>query len=538
MLKFKALSASLMAILVAGFTLGDEGVPNWPAPATWSPHSASRGVSTMASITSPLPFIGVTPCRVADTRGNGFTGQYGPPALVANATRSFTIVGQCSIPASAVAVSFNFGALNVGAAGDLRVFPAGGGVPLASTLNYNGNTPDIANAAVVSLGTGGAITVQADAVPLDLIIDVNGYYSPQGIVNSLNSLFGNITLSAVTDLTLTPNGQTLAISANSTSNDEPDTLVRRDGSRSFRVGTVTLSGNLILPFPNSPTQGTVFQGSTRFLYTLGSSSASVFLGPAAGNFTITGTSNTAIGDSALSSDSGGSGNTAIGNGVLFQNTVGHVNTGVGAGALTTNSSGIANTAIGYAALVFNSSGSSNIAIGVGAGGNLTTGSNNIDIFDAGVADESNTIRIGTGGTQTRAFLAGVRGTTTGLNDAVAVMVDSAGQLGTVSSSRCLKQNIEDMGGASQALMKLRPVTFRYKATLDPTGSQQFGLIAEEVGEVFPDLVVSDRDGHPETVRYHLLVPMLLNEFQKDRRTIADLTARLERLEALISEANR
>jgi hypothetical protein len=128
----------------------------------------------------PLPFIALNPCRVADTRGNGFTGAFGPPPLVANATRSFTIAGQCGIPASAAAVSFNFAALNVGAAGDLRVFPAGGGVPTVSTLNYNGNTPNIANAAIVPLGAAGAITVQADATSIDLIIDINGYYDGSG----------------------------------------------------------------------------------------------------------------------------------------------------------------------------------------------------------------------------------------------------------------------------------------------------------------------------------------------------------------------
>jgi hypothetical protein len=90
-----------------------------------------------------LPFIGITPCRIWDTRGNGFIGQYGPPAIAANTQRTFTITGQCGIPAGAQAVSFNIGALNVGGNGDLRVFPAGGSVPLASTLNYNANTPNI-----------------------------------------------------------------------------------------------------------------------------------------------------------------------------------------------------------------------------------------------------------------------------------------------------------------------------------------------------------------------------------------------------------
>ncbi len=170
----KASSLGLMSALLAGLALASEAIPNWPAPATWS-APRTRGVSTLSE-TNPLPFQAVTPCRVADTRGNGFTGQYGPPSLAANATRSFTITGVCGIPASAAAVSFNFAALNVGGAGGLRVFPAGGSVPLVSTLNYNGNTPNIANAAVVPLGTGGEITVQADAVSIDLIIDVNGYY--------------------------------------------------------------------------------------------------------------------------------------------------------------------------------------------------------------------------------------------------------------------------------------------------------------------------------------------------------------------------
>ena len=161
-----------------------DAIANWPAPAFWTPQAvrAPRGARTdaVSPALPPLPFIALNPCRVADTRGNGFTGAYGPPSLIANATRSFTIAGQCGIPSTAAAVSFNFAALNVSAAGDLRVFPAGGGVPLVSTLNYNGNTPNIANAAVVPLGTGGAITVQADATSIDLIIDVNGYYDGSG----------------------------------------------------------------------------------------------------------------------------------------------------------------------------------------------------------------------------------------------------------------------------------------------------------------------------------------------------------------------
>ena len=172
----RLLLAALPLLLSCEVALAGQPIQNWSAPSAWTP-SRTVGVHTLADVTNPLPFIGITPCRAADTRGNGFAGAYGPPALVANATRSFTITGQCGIPASAAAVSFNFGALNVGGAGDLRVFPAGGSVPLVSTMNYNASTPNIANAAVVPLGTGGAITVQADAVSIDLIIDINGYYA-------------------------------------------------------------------------------------------------------------------------------------------------------------------------------------------------------------------------------------------------------------------------------------------------------------------------------------------------------------------------
>jgi hypothetical protein len=165
-----------------------DAIANWPAPAFWTPPAARapRGARTDAvnPALPPLPFIALNPCRVADTRGNGFTGAYGPPPLLANATRSFTIAGQCGIPSTAAAVSLNFAALNVGAPGDLRVFPAGGEIPLVSTLNYNGNTPNIANAAVVPLGTAGAITVQADATSIDLVIDVNGYYDSSGALQS------------------------------------------------------------------------------------------------------------------------------------------------------------------------------------------------------------------------------------------------------------------------------------------------------------------------------------------------------------------
>ncbi len=219
--------ASLLGLVLvfAASGLLAESIRNWPAPATWTPTRAS-GLHTMGDITNAMPFIGVTPCRVADTRGNGFGGAYGPPSLVANANRDFVIVGQCGIPTAAKAVSFNFAALNVFGAGDLRVFPAGGGLPLVSTLNYNASTPNIANAAVVPLGTGGAITVRADAVAVDLIIDVNGYYADTNSAILLNpgvyfQIAGNVappyaTLNARNNSTIAGSTAILGIEGGST----------------------------------------------------------------------------------------------------------------------------------------------------------------------------------------------------------------------------------------------------------------------------------------------------------------------------------
>jgi hypothetical protein len=158
-------------------------------------------------------------------------------------------------------------------------------------------------------------------------------------------------------------------------------------------------------------------------------------------------------------------------------------------------------------------------LGYQAGLNLTTGNNNIDIGNVGLAAEASTIRIGAAN-QTRAFIAGIRGKTTANANAVPVVIDSAGQLGTVSSSRRFKHEIKPMDQTSEAILGLKPVTFHYKS--DNTGTPQFGLIAEEVAKVNPDLVVRDDDGEICTVRYEAVNAMLLNEFLKEHRTVQEL----------------
>ena len=245
--------------------------------------------------------------------------------------------------------------------------------------------------------------------------------------------------------------------------------------------------------------------------------------------------NTATGFFALLSNTYGSDNTAIGSQALDSNTIGTSNAAIGENTLSSNTIGNNNTASGTAALYANTSGNNNVALGYKAG-YLITGSNNIVIGAGllGVAGEANTTRIGKS-TQARTFIAGISGKTVP-GTSVAVYINTNGQLGTIQSSARFKDNIKPMNNTSEAILKLKPVTFRYKEQLDPDKVPQFGLIAEEVEKVNPDLVVRDDEGKLMTVRYEAVNAMLLNEFLKahskmeqQQETIAYLQKQIETL---------
>jgi endosialidase-like protein len=248
----------------------------------------------------------------------------------------------------------------------------------------------------------------------------------------------------------------------------------------------------------------------------------------------TGSRNTAIGSSVLSHNDTGSDNTAVGNRALFSNTgngntaigssmssntAGSNNTAVGFQALDTNTTGFENTALGYQALL-NSTGAGNTAVGYLAGQNLTTGDDNIDIGSDGAGSDSGVIRIGRSFINAT-YIAGIANATVSGSP---VYVDSGGHLGLQVSSARSKDAIAPMGNASEPLFSLRPVTFRYKKNIDPKGAPQFGLVAEEVEKVNPDLVVRDAQGKVFTVRYEAVNAMLLNEFLKEHRKVQDLEA--------------
>jgi len=229
----------------------------------------------------------------------------------------------------------------------------------------------------------------------------------------------------------------------------------------------------------------------------------------------TGTTNTAMGTNALRDNTTGVSNTATGDGALARIT-GNFNTANGYCALLGNTSvtGSGNTAIGACALI-HGGGTLNTALGYFAGTSVS-GVNNIDIGANvyGEENDNNTIRIGNPDI-TDTFISGISGTT--VASGASVFVDSNGHLGTVTSSKRFKDNIKPMDKASEAIFLLEPVTFRYKKEIDPAGTSQFGLVAEEVEQVNPELVARDGKGKPYTVRYEAVNAMLLNEFLKEHR---------------------
>jgi hypothetical protein len=257
-------------------------------------------------------------------------------------------------------------------------------------------------------------------------------------------------------------------------------------------------------------------------------------------YTTNGTRNTALGQATLKSNTTGALNTASGAQALETNTTGYRNVATGDSALRFNTTGFDNTASGSFALFFNTTGAFNTAVGFLAGGYWTTGSYNIALGAGayGLAGESGTIRIGGDDLQHRTFIEGIRGAS-GTQFDQAVCTSSQNQLGPCSpSSIRFKQDVVDMVDTAGLVKALRPVIYRYKAEGESEAEEplQYGLIAEEVAEILPSLVTYDGEGRPDSVRYSLLAPLLLNEIQRQegeladlRQTVADLERRLEAL---------
>ena len=537
-----ALCVLIGSALAGSLAAQDQIIPltNWAAPLYWQAPAAAepqgkamewqpqgeamewqRQSKVVAlqpliavAMTPPLVFVGMTPCRVMDTRaGHGQTGAFGPPTFAVGETRTVPLPTHpsCGVPATALAYSLNVTVVPSGALGYLTIWPTGTTRPLVATLNaLDGQIHN--NAAIVPGGTSGSIDIYVTNVT-DVILDINGYYvAPSALALAAGTMSTpSLTLGDATSGLYSVGAGSVSISTS--------------GSERVRVTPTGLSVAGNLDFSN-----VITKSGANFLRSNGDS---LYLGDGT-NGNMTGSSdNSAFGELALASISSGSWNTALGFRAGNALTTAQDSVAVGEGALRSTSDGSENTAVGDQALyqnvhgsdnvalgayaLFNASGSSNIAIGYYAGQNLTTGVNNIDIANIGVAGESNTTRIGNF-SQTRTFISGIRGVTTGSADSSWVMIDSNGQLGTVNSSRTLKRDIQDMGDTTATIMGLRPVRFRYKAH-GPDSPEQYGLVAEEVAEVAPNLVARKPDGEIETVYYDKVYAMMLNQVQTQQRLI-------------------
>jgi hypothetical protein len=259
--------------------------------------------------------------------------------------------------------------------------------------------------------------------------------------------------------------------------------------------------------------------------------ANIAIGESALQSNTSGTNNTAVGIFALLRNTTGANNAAFGFQTLQSNTSGHFNTAVGDAALLNSTTGGNNTAVGTTALRLNTAGTNNIGLGHNAGSKLISGNFNIYLGSRGSTAESNTTRLGE--TQTRTFIAGIAGTPLSGSQ---VVVSSTGQLGVFASSARYKRDVESMTARSRGLFQLRPVTFRYKQ--DTQGIRQYGLVAEEVAKVYPELMTRGTTGVVESVRYHELVPMMVNELQLQQRELGELRAQNERLRAALMQLQR
>ena len=378
-----------------------------------------------------------------------------------------------------------------------------------------------------------------------VVVDSTGHL---GVTNVMAS-GGGVTINSGGHVTVTPSGSvatTFTLGSDATSANTLSTIVSRDFTGSFNAENIALgnadnctfqTGVLNLPTTANFAGIITLGGCTnRFIHGYGTDN--FFGGLFAGNLSLSGSNNVGVGAAALISLASGTDNTAVGANALFNNSYGMDNSAVGAQSLYTNQFGSFNTADGVASLD-NSTSDNNIGVGYLAGDGLATGTQDIYIGNQGEGEnfspaESQTIRIGvsdmslsySNSPPTNTYIAGIYNATV---SGVPVYVDSDGHLGTLTSSARFKQNIKSMKDASDVLLALRPVTYQYKPGIDPKANPQFGLVAEEVEKVDPDLVVHDQRHGIYTVRYEAVNAMLLNEFLKQHQKVEDQSTEIESL---------
>jgi hypothetical protein len=588
--KYAGRAVSLLALLplmLNAQRVQESVVPlrNWGTPLYWHPNQAEGQVTAKtlpqsatpqllfpgnAVSTDALTFVAITPCRLVDTRGAGagFNGGVSPfdgPSITGAETVTFplqssteatdnTTPAPCgAVPIIAQAYSFNVTAIphDGGAVDYITLWPTGSARPAVSNINDTQGLI-VANAAIVAAGTLGSVNLyNSGPATINVIIDMNGYFAAPTDLNE-NTAIGEGTLAINTGVANTATGAE-ALAANTTG--QQNTANGAAALQSNTTGSLnTAIGYLALIANTTGSQNTAVGRATMGSNTTGMQNTAN--GVAALFDNTSGGNNTASGAGALFSNTTGGNNTASGLEALASNTTGDNNTASGLLALRANTTGGNNTAGGYYALQNNTTGSANIALGYLAGTDAPVGnSDSIYIGSPGTgSDTAGSISIGTAATETTGtiqigsaqaggtYIAGIFGANS--SSGVEVYVNSSGQLGTALSSGRFKEQITDMGDSSSKLLQLRPVNFFYKPEYDDGSHMlQYGLIAEEVAKVYPEMVAYSNDGRVLTVKYQLLAPMLLNELQKQTEQIRqqaeqnrELGDRLTALEALLPAA--
>jgi hypothetical protein len=449
---------------------------NTSALTAWILMSLASGVATW------VKFTGSTGTVVSLTGNSG--GAVFP--LVGN----INVIGSNNITVAGNPATHTLTISDSGAVANSFHEDSGVATPAAGILNIFGTPNEI-----VTSGAGNTVTIATASAVANSFVTNSGTATPSaGVLNVLGT---------TNQITTTGSGNTV------TAAFTPSIVVANN--------ITSTAGNLNLAATTGATQGIITIGGQTFAHAFGANADNnTFVGQVAGNLTLT--SGTAVN------------NTGIGANVLHALTTGANNVAMGVNSQLLVTSGSRNTSCGTSSLAALLTGVNNTVLGVNGGANYTGAeSNNICINSGGTAAESNVLHIGggTGGGSAqlnKAFISGIRGITTGNNDAVAVLVDSANQLGTISSSVRFKENINDMGSKSDGLMKMNPVVFNYKE--DATKRLSYGLIAEEVEKVMPDLVVYAEDGKPLTLRYHEMPAMLLNELIKMNKRVEELERQL------------
>jgi hypothetical protein len=481
MKKAAALCTGLLLIVVFVAQAEAQGPPPKPIPVTEIDTGATSGLAATGT-----PF------------GNGVTGQvvglFVPAGGITNSMLAGSI-NPTKITGTAAILGANSFTGNQSITGDLSV----SGDTSTGTLHVNtnsaigGNESISANLSVIGTASTGSHTITG-----------NLSASGDATIGGNQSVTGNLGVSGNAGIS----------------------------------GNLSVSHVIALPDTANSSTGVLTLGGVRFLHNYGT--LNTFVGHGAGNFSVTGFGNTGIGLNALDSISTGVENIGIGNNTLARTTTAFQDISLGFESMFSNTTGSQNIAVGFEAFHGNTTGNGNIGIGLLVGDTTTTtpnGSENIyigEIHGAVLGGENGTIRIGNHDDcnnhycQDRAFMAGISGVQVAGD---AVYVDANGQLGTLTSSRRFKDDIRDMADTTNNLFRLRPVTFRYKQALgDGSHPLQYGLVAEEVAAVYPELVQYDpKTGEPNSVMFQYLTPMLLNEVQKEHAQIESLEQQIQAL---------